>query len=379
MDITDLKNTFFKEFGEHPIIFRAPGRVNIIGEHTDYNDGLVLPFPVSQSIYLACSLRNDDEFHVFTVDLDQRAILKTGKNQSTNDWTRYFVSALRVLHEDNHKFKGLNIVTKGNIPFGAGISSSSALTCGFLYAIISLNNLPITKKDIVFIASRAENNTGLNGGKMDQFAICMGAKNKAIKLDCRDYSYELIENNMVGASWMLFNTNVEHNLAHTEYNLRRADCEEGLAIIQKSLPSIHSVRDLDMIILNNNKNRITSKQYDRLSHVILENERVTKMVKALKNNELFNAGQLLYDSHYSLSDLYEVSCKELDFIVEFLKDCDFCYGARMMGGGFGGCVIALIKKEGIEIDHLLSDYYNKFNLELTLIPVISSDGISRID
>lgn len=378
MIVDELRNKFLNYFGEEPQIFRAPGRVNIIGEHTDYNDGLVLPFPIAQSIYFAATKRDDNEIHIHALDLNKTAVISSHQQNEQEPWMRYFTAANRVLIEDGFQFGGLNIMARGDIPFGAGISSSSALTCGFIYAITKLYSLNISRRDIVFLASRAENSTGLQGGKMDQFAICMGKAGKAILLDCRDYSYQLIPATLKNASWILFNTNVAHNLADTEYNDRRKDCEDGFAYIQSIKPTLNSVRDLTHEDLNNAIHLISKKQFDRLTHVIEENNRVLEMVKALAAEDLVAIGNLLFESHRSLAELYQVSCEELDFIVSHLKDQHYCYGARMMGGGFGGSVIALINEEEANYEPMEDAYSTAFNLNLEVIPVISNDGVYMI-
>lgn len=378
MDLGILNKKFKDTFGVEATIIRAPGRVNIIGEHTDYNNGLVLPFPISQAIYFACSLRSDSTFHIHVGDLDKEVVINLDQLDQLPDWARYFASALKVLIEDQHDFKGLNIFTLGDIPFGAGISSSSALTCGFLYSIIQLNKLDISKREIVFLSSRAENSTGVNGGKMDQFAICMGQENKALRIDCIDYSYQLVDNALPNTKWILFNTNVEHNLAHTEYNDRRQDCESAIKKIHKKYKKIQSVRDLNLDTLNNCIHLISKKEYSRLCHVVEENARVEQMIEALKNENADAAGALLYESHNSLSALYEVSCEELDYIVAHLKNEDNCIGARMMGGGFGGCVIALVKEKNDDFKSLRRNYRRNFDLDMGLIHVKSDDGVNIV-
>ncbi len=375
--VAELIDSFVKEFGNEPILFKSPGRVNIIGEHTDYNDGLVLPFPISQSIFFAISKRADNEVHVHALDLDEKIILPSKDKWVEDPWMRYFQGAFRVFKEDGYEFSGFNIMTKGDIPFGAGISSSSALTCGFIYAVSELFELGIPKREIVFMASRAENSTGLQGGKMDQFAICMGESGSAILLDCRDYSYELVPASLDHASWVLFNTNVKHNLVDTEYNDRRKDCEDSFEIIKNHHPDLTSIRELTSEILAETVHIISRTQFERLTHVVDENIRVEAMVEAMGGQDLKAMGTLLYESHHSLSELYEVSCEELDFIVSFLKDQHYCHGARMMGGGFGGSVIALINENDADYTKLKKEYQKAFNLELDVIPVESGDGVSR--
>jgi len=207
----------------------------------------------------------------------------------------------------------------------------------------------------------------------------MGEENKAILLDCRDYSYTLINSKVEQGSWYLFDTKVEHNLAETGYNDRRADCENALKKINQHLPEIASLRDVNIDLLNENIDHITKTEYERVLHVINANQRVHNMVDALAINDLEKAGDLLYESHESLSKLYEVSCEELDFIVAQLKEFEGCYGARMMGGGFGGSVIALLKEGSSDFSDIKSAYKSKFNLEMQIIPVESKDGISRIN
>lgn len=378
MELSNLRNRFSEIFGVTPTIIRAPGRVNIIGEHTDYNEGFVLPFSISKAIYFACSLRDDNEFHIHADDLKKFTVITSNNADEQPGWVRFFVSAIKVLKQDKHDFKGLNIITQGDIPFGAGISSSSALTCGFLYSVVSLNQLDISRKEIVFLASRAENGTGVNGGKMDQFAICMGKANHALLIDCKDYKHTLIKNNIEDANWVLFNTNVEHNLADTEYNDRRGECESAINKIKKEHPQIKSPRDLNLDSLNEHILLISKKEFNRLTHVIEENDRVHQMIEALRDNDLDKIGQLLYESHESLSQIYEVSCEELDYIAANLLNEESCIGARMMGGGFGGCVIALIKDGHDKFHTLRKNYKKNFNLEMDIISVNSDDGINIV-
>lgn len=378
MDIDQLKTDFEQQFQQSPEIFRAPGRVNIIGEHTDYNDGLVLPFPIEKAIYFAAAKRGDKLIQIHARDLGKSAVIDLQNIIQNEPWTRYFIGALNALSEDGYAFKGMNIMVSGDIPFGAGISSSSALTCGFLFAIQQLFDLDISKREIVFIASRAENGTGVNGGKMDQFAICMGEENKAILLDCRDYSYQLIDNKLKGASWFLFNSMVEHNLAETEYNDRRADCDAALEVMQKKDAHLKSLRDIDLETLDALNSYLSKTLYERVLHVVKENERVLQMVTSLADNNLLKAGTLLYDSHMSLAKLYEVSCDELDYIVNSLRKLPGCFGARMMGGGFGGSVIALLEDKTYDFSQLKNDYKEKFALDMQIITVQSKNGMSKL-
>lgn len=337
-----------------------------------------MPFPIEHAIYFAAASREDEEFHIYSHDLEKSSVFNGSGSLELSSWTRYFESAILALKSEGYPITGMNFTLMSDLPFGAGMSSSSALTCGFIFTLNELNGWGISKKDIVFLASKAENGTGVNGGQMDQFSICMGQKGKAILLDCKDFQYDLIDINIDDAEWLLINSNVEHQLAQSEYNVRRRECEDGFEKIKSKYPELHSVRGVDLDILADTKEDLFPKEYNRIKHVIEENDRVRKMANAISQQNLKEIGQLLFQSHESLSHLYEVSCKELDYIVSHLKTYDKCFGARMMGGGFGGSVIALIEKD-YNLDDLKKGYLETFGIPISVLPVRSGSGVKVLD
>ncbi len=375
-----LAEKFKTLFGKAELIVQAPARVNIIGEHTDYNDGFVLPFACDRYIWFFVSPNVDRKLKLHAADTDQTAAIDLDNLQiEISGFERYFAIVCQYLQQNNYKFDGLNIVFGGTIPAGAGMSSSSAITCGFLYLLNKQFDLSIPENELPFVASNAENLTGLNGGFMDQFAIFNGKKEHAILLDCRDRNAQQVPLHLQGHHFYLFNTNVKHNLVDTEYNNRRQDCAEVLQHIAKS-ESISSVREITKEFLDKYVAKISEKQYNRVHFVIKENERVLHAIKAIEKSDFEQLGKLLLQSHQGLSQEYEVSCPELDFLVEKAQQYSSILGSRMMGGGFGGCTINLIKEElPLEVcEEIKLAYQQKFGRQVDIWKVGSSDGIGLV-
>jgi galactokinase len=372
-----ILNAFYENFGQPEIAVFAPGRANIIGEHTDYNDGFVLPFAIDHGVWFYARKNQSDKLTIIAINTDERIEIDLhGHYDPVLGWDRFFNQVLQAM--SGYPVKGADIVFGGDLPIGAGISSSSAITCGFVRVIDLLNDLQFDADEIVNTAITAERGSGVRGGIMDQYTIVNGMKDKAILLDCRTNSHEDIDIKLGNHCLYLFNTNVKHNLVNTDYNNRRAQCEEAVSLINQYYKKINALRDLNINDLPGIQGVLNEMLYKRASFVICENERVIAAVDALKTNNFEALGQLLFASHDGLSNDYEVSCRELDWLVEYaLEKNDIFAGARMMGGGFGGCTINLTRgrlDENLR-DDLMTTYYKKFGIKLQIIPISPQDGI----
>lgn len=369
---------------ENVVIIESPGRINIIGEHTDYNNGFVLPTAIDKKIRFKFK-KNDNLHHCtvysknfetgFTIDLNSI-------KRSENHWENYILGVIYEIQKITDKLEGFDCVLESDIPIGSGISSSAALECGFAFGLNELFNIKISKKTIIELSQRAEHNfVGTKCGIMDQFASVMSKKNHVILLDCKSLDYEYVPIKIEPYKLLLLNTNVSHSLASSEYNTRRMECEKGVEIIRKKYKNISSLRDVSIEMLNEFKMEMPSKVMNRCRYVVEENNRVLKAVEALKNNQLNILGDLMYKTHEGLKNLYEVSCPELDFLVDFSKDDKEIIGARMMGGGFGGCTLNIIHSEHIKdfIAKVSQAYLNKFNKKLTAFEAMPSEGTIKIN
>lgn len=376
--IKKIANIFFEKFSAQPEIFRSPGRINILGEHTDYNEGFVLPAAIDKNIYVAISKRADSEVHLFACDFNELFITDINKiKPADKQWPNYIVGVVDQLQKNGYHIGGFNLVIDGDIPIGAGLSSSAAVECASLFALNAIFNLGLTKLQMAPLAQKAEHvYAGVHCGIMDQFASLFGKKEHAIKLDCRSMQYEYIPANMGNYKIILFNSNVKHNLASSEYNTRRKQCEEGVAIISQNNPSVKSLRDVDMNMLNKHATLMDPVVFKRCKYVVQENERLLGACEDLKLSDLQALGIKMYETHEGLRKDYEVSCKELDFLVNYVKAIPSVAGARMVGGGFGGCTINLIHKEAV--DKIISDisaaYEMEMGLTLTTYQVTIKDG-----
>ena len=362
------------KFGTPKIYIKSPGRANIIGEHTDYNKGLVLPFAIEQCIHFYMGTNQSRTLRLFAYDLKEYKEYKIDQLQFKNDgWERYFINALVVLNLDINE--GVDVVFGGNLPHGGGISSSSALACGFLSGLNSLFDLSYTVDELVGFASETENGIGLNGGIMDQTAILKGKKDKALKIDFLDLTLEEVDMPSKAYTFYLFHSGQTHNLVETGYNDRRSSCEKALSIIQKVNPKINSLRDLSSKDLT--AYALDDVLYRRCKHVIEESNRVLDAVQVLRSGQYRALGNLLLKSHESLSNYYEVSTPEIDSLVAISQTIPGILGSRIMGGGFGGCTINFVegKLEAKDIDTITTDYFSKTGLNMTVLEVEASSGV----
>lgn len=381
-NIQSIEKKFRELFNENPFLLRSPSRVNIIGEHTDYNMGFVLPGAIDKAIYFAITPRSDNNCMLYAYDInDSHEFSVDNIKKSEKNWPNYLMGIVDQLNKNRYKIKGFNCVFGGNIPIGAGLSSSAAIEAGLAYALNNIFDLKIDKLALVKLSQKSENEfVGVKCGIMDQYINIFGEENKVLKIDCRSLEYEYIPFEFKNISIVLFNTGVSHSLASSEYNLRRKECKEGVEVIQKNFPEVQSLRDVSLDMLNEFENQMTNKIYNRCKYVIQENDRLLKACEALKRKDLLTLGNLMYKTHEGLSKDYEVSCEELDFLVELTKEDSRIYGARMMGGGFGGCTINLIKKDEVEdVCNLFKEKYKKkFGIELKYYITSISNGTNFI-
>ena len=382
-DILIHKTTdFFQQtFGSEPSkTVLSPGRINIIGEHIDYNDGYVLPAAIDKIICFAFEKNNSDTAKIVAIDLNDEFEVCINEDQKQTDsvWTNYLRGVLNQLKMNGYSVEGFNCVFSSNIPVGSGLSSSAALECGFLFGLNELFDLKIRTIDIALMGQKAEHWVGINCGIMDQFSSVMGLENKVMKIDCRTLEYEYHNADFNDYSLILFDSNVKHSLMTSAYNERREQCEEGIAIVKSNFPEITSFRDCNEQHVLELQHVMSANVYKRCLFVVKEIKRVTQACDALDKGDIETLGKLMFETHEGLSLDYEVSCAELDFLVHTVKEDKSVIGSRLMGGGFGGCTINLIKKGQEErIKQQLSTLYlDKFGIELKIYDVKIGNGTS---
>ncbi len=341
---------FETKFGYNPLIFSSPGRVNLIGEHTDYNDGFVLPASINNYIYFAIKPNEKDiyRFHSFDYNEYFETIIDEIKPSDTH-WANYLLGVIAQFLGDGKEIPGFDCVFGGDIPIGAGMSSSAAIECGLAFALNSIYDLNYSTMSLVKFSQKAEHDyAGVKCGIMDQFVVMHGRENQVVKLDCRSLEFQYFPFDMSDVLLVLVNTGVKHALASSEYNKRKLECDKGVAILQKYDSNIVALRDVSYDMIQDKKEEFDELTYRRCVYVIKENERVQKACDYLTLNDFVGFGKLMFLTHKGLRDDYEVSCDELDHLVEIAGNVDGVFGARMMGGGFGGCTINLIKRNSLE-------------------------------
>ena len=374
-----MKNEVTSDSFKPELIVASPGRINLIGEHTDYNMGFVFPAAIDRRIEFRIRRNgNRNDCHVFSADYQKLLSFSLEDvKPSEEEWENYILGVVFEIQKLGHKLSGFDCQLHSNLPIGAGISSSAAMECGMAFALNSLFDLGLSKMDIILASQRAEHNfVGTQCGIMDQYASVMGQTNQAILLDCRNVTHEMIPLDLEPYSLLLLNTKVSHNLASSEYNIRRSECEQGVEILKKSGLDIDSLRDVSEKDLVSHENILPAVIQKRCLYVVQENKRVLDAAAALKNKDLEQFGKLLYESHEGLQNQYEVSCKELDFLVDFSRKKHYILGSRMMGGGFGGCTINLILKDHIApfIQEIKKVYLQEFDIEPDPIHIRPSRG-----
>jgi len=347
MNASIIKKKFSELFKSDPILVRSPGRINLIGEHTDYNDGFVFPAAIDKEIIFAVNKNTLNVFRFYSIDMDSHFELNVHDlKKSSTPWANYLLGVAAQFKAAGHTISGVDCVFGGNIPIGAGVSSSAAIENGFAFALNEIFHLKIDSLTLVKMSRKAEHEyAGVMCGIMDQFASMYGKADHAIKLDCRSLDYEYVKIDLSEYLIILINTKVSHTLASSEYNTRRKECETGVEILKKYNSSIKALRDVDIELLLKHEKEFDPVVYKRCTFIISENMRVEKAAEALRQNNIKKLGELIYQSHYGLRDDFQISCKELDVLVDIAEQSEGVLGARMMGGGFGGCTINIVKKQ----------------------------------
>jgi galactokinase len=344
--VKKVKRSFKEQFKTKPLIVFSPGRINLIGEHTDYNDGFTFPAAINKGIAIAISKSNAKISNVYALNKNEihKFNIENIKPLKGGGWKNYMLGVVAQLQLLGKQVGNFNAVFAGNIPEGAGMSSSAALENSFVFGLNELFNLGLTKHEMIIVSQKAEHNfTGVKCGIMDQYASMFGLKKSALLLDCRTIESQPYKIDFKDYKWMLINTNVKHDLSESEYNDRRQVCERVSGLLHLNALRDASKEDIDRI-----KSNISDGDYQKALYVINENHRVKQFSEAIKNGDIEALGNLLYQSHEGLSTKYKVSCKELDFLVDRAKENPNVLGSRMMGGGFGGCTINLVKKDAFK-------------------------------
>lgn len=342
---SDLAREFSERFQGDPQFFRAPGRVNLIGEHTDYNDGFVMPAALHYEAKTACAAREDSLLRVHALNLNEfvEFDLKTEKPEPRGDWSDYVIGVAVKLLEAGYQLKGADIVLGSTVPVGSGLSSSAALEVVIGYSLLSLAGETVDLVRLAQLCQKAENEfVGMNCGIMDQFISCCGQDGHALQIDCRSLEKTLVQLPQ-DVRIVVSNSMVSHSLADGEYNKRRQSCTEGVEILSSVLKGITALRDVSLDELGQHKDLLSAQTYNRCLHIVTENQRVLDAQAALKAGDAARFGALMNASHTSMRDLYEISCKEVDVLVELALGLPGVLGSRMTGGGFGGCTVSLVK------------------------------------
>lgn len=377
-----VRRVYQQEFGGAPRVFSAPGRVNIIGEHTDYNGGLVLPAAIDKAAYLAVGPADGNIGRWVSADYSESVEIDFNNiEKNTNRWPNYLLGIIDQFKKDGKEPSAFNAVLAADVPIGAGLSSSAAIETVVAYAINVRDRFANSKIDLALLAQRAEHEyIGLKVGIMDMFASLHGKEGHVMRLDCRSLDFEYAPLELGSYKIVLFDTGVKHELASSEYNVRRQQCEEGVRILQQYHPDIKQLRDVTTDMLESHRDEMDAVIYKRCYYVVEENKRVDKACDALRRGSLDRLGQLLYESHAGLQHDYEVSCRELDLLVKLVKDETFVLGARMMGGGFGGCTINIIHKDSINalVGKIGPVYKENTGTELHAYEVVTGDGAREI-
>lgn len=373
-----LRTAFIERFSSNPIFYASAGRINLIGEHTDYNGGFVFPGAIDKYIMTAININGTDKVRLYSVDMNQYTEFGLREeDKPAEQWACYVFGVCREILKRGFEVKGFDAVFAGNVPLGAGLSSSAALESCFAYALNDLfNDNKISIFELALIGQSTEHNyCGVNCGIMDQFASVFGKKDCLMRLDCRSLEFKYFPFKPVGYKLVLVNSQVKHELVDSPYNKRRESCER----VAKTL-GVETLRDADMSMLEAAKNQISDEDYKRAVYVIGEKQRVLDVCEALEKGDYETVGQRMYETHHGLSKDYEVSCEELDFLNDVAKECGVT-GSRIMGGGFGGCTINLVKEDLYDtfVQTAKTKFNEKYGIEPIIIDVVISDGAHKVE
>ena len=381
MDTRIIEEKFKSLFGNDYMVYTSPGRVNLIGEHTDYNGGFVFPGAIDKGIYAAINPNGTDKVRAYSVDYDGQVEFGMNEEDAPQEsWARYIFGVCREMKKRGFEPKGFDTVFVGDVPLGAGMSSSAALESTFANALNEIFNLNIDRFELARIGQSTEHNyCGVKCGIMDQFASVFGKKGHLMRLNCATMEFEYFPFNPEGYKVVLLDTVVKHELASSAYNKRRESCENACAHIKARHPEVNYLSDATMTMLDEVKAEISEEDYMRAVYVIGEKQRVLDVCAALEKGDYATVGDRMFGTHYGMSKEYEVSCEELDFLNDVAKQCGVT-GSRVMGGGFGGCTINLVKEDLYDnfIATAKKEYLAKYNREPKVYDVVISDGARRI-
>ncbi|HVZ24863.1 MAG TPA: galactokinase [Sediminibacterium sp.] len=380
--IDRLTQLFTRSWGSPAFLVRSPGRINLIGEHLDYNMGFVMPAAIDKAIYLAMTPRADDTIRLMAGDLQQTHTASLHQLSPVPlQWPDYLMGVADQFLKAGYPIKGFDVALMGDVPLGAGLSSSAAVECAMAFSLNYAFDLGLDKLTMVQLAQKAENQfVGVQCGIMDQFASMFGKQEQVIRLDCRSLAYTYLPFDTAGVDLVLLDTGVKHSLASSEYNLRRQECEAGVRLLQERYPSVHSLRDASVELVAENLKTADPVIYRRCRYITEEIQRVLSASEDLQKGSMQAFGRKMFQTHEGLSKDYQVSCAEADFLVEKVAGITGVWGARMMGGGFGGCTLNLLEKGRAEelIATLQPAYQEKFGKILQAYPVNIDEGTSLI-
>ena len=381
MNTEELKSIFKQRFGNEGVVYTSPGRINLIGEHTDYNGGFVFPGAIDKGIYACIRLNGTDKVRAYSIDKEEYC--EFGMNEEDHPhlhWANYIFGVCREIIKRGYKIEGFDVVFYGDVPIGAGMSSSAALESTIAFALNDMLNLGIDKFEMARIGQSTEHNyCGVKCGIMDQFASLFGKAGYLMRLNCATMEFEYFPFHPQGYKVVLLDTVVKHSLASSAYNRRRESCENACAHIAAKYPGVKYLSDATMAMLNEIDVEIPAEDYMRAEYVIGEKQRVLDVCEALEKGDYETVGDRMYGTHFGMSKLYEVSCEELDYLNDIAKECGVT-GSRVMGGGFGGCTINLVKEELYDsfIKTAKERFNAKFGHEPKVYDVVISDGARRL-
>jgi len=381
--VSSVTQAFREKFHREPVVFIAPGRVNLIGEHTDYNDGFVMPGAIDRHIIFAIAPSGTDKCNLHALDFNEGVHFSVHDISPGESWVNYLMGVIDGFQRRGKDVPGVDCVFGGNIPTGGGLSSSAALCSGFGFALNELFSCNLSRIDLAHIAQHSEHEfAGVKVGIMDMYASLFGEANAALFLDCRALTHEVLRFDLGNYILALIDTRVKHSLASSAYNDRRAACEEGVRIMKKKYPHITSLRDVEPSMLEEHRSIMGEHIFVKCQFVVGEIARTQRAAALLRSNDLKSFGALMYETHWGLSDAYEVSCEELDFLVSMAEESrDNILGARMMGGGFGGCTINLIEQSyaSLFFEKVRHNYFGTFKKEPDFYQVNLSQGVHQLE
>ncbi len=382
-NIKIVRDTFQQRFGKSPIIVIAPGRINLIGEHTDYNEGFVMPSAINNYFVFALAPNQTKTFSALSTDLNEAATFSIQDIKPGHHWTNYFMGVIQGITQRGHEVPGFDCVFGGNIPVGAGLSSSAALCSGLGFALNEAFQFSVSRLDLAKIAQSAEHNfAGVKCGIMDMYASLFSKQGSVILLDCRSLTHEYLPFQQDDVEVLLMDTKVKHTLASSAYNKRREACEEGVSIVQKDFPNVSALRDVSVALLKSYQDKMTKEVFEKSLFITEEIQRTKDAAILLQNRNLIAFGKLMNQTHWGLSELYEVSCEESDFLVKCAEEeKSLILGSRQMGGGFGGCTINLVKKGSATsyTSKIKEKYFATFKKEPDFYLVNLSEGVHTFE